>query len=55
MAHQEIIDSALRIIRNKLNEADDTVTISKQELTKISTALAVASVLCRANDERNGR
>ena len=58
MVHQKIIDRAMRIVRYKLDNMDadnETVTISKDELVHISTALAVASILCCANDERNGR
>ena len=58
MIHKTIIDRAARIVRCKLDDAkcdDKPVTISKDELTHISTALAVAALLCRANDERYGR
>lgn len=56
MAHQEIIDRAMRIVRNKLDSVNgDHADISKDELVHIATALAVASILCRANNERNGR
>jgi hypothetical protein len=57
MLHKTIIDRAMRIVRSKLDdvENDESVTIGKDELTNISTALAIASILCRVNDERNDR
>ena len=57
MAHKEVIYKAMRIVRSKLEDVEngDTVVISKDELTNISTALAIASILCRVNDERNDR
>ena len=56
MSHQEIIDRAMHIVRNKLDSADgNDVILSKDELVHISTALAVASMMCRVGDERTGR
>ena len=58
MIHKTIIERAMRIVRCKLDDIDRNdkpVTINKDELTHISTALAVAILLCRTNDERNGR
>ena len=58
MVHKTIIDRAMRIVRSKLDDVeynDKPVTITKDELTHISTALAIATLLCRNNDERNGR
>lgn len=58
MIHKTIIERAMRIVRGKLDIAeyeDKPVTISKDELAHISSALAIASVLCRTNDERNSR
>lgn len=59
MIHKTIIERAMRIVRSKLDNIElrhyETISINKDELLHISTALAVASVLCRTNDERNGR
>lgn len=57
MTNKEIIDRAYRIVRRRLDDMDgyndEWVNISKMELINISTALALASILCRINDERN--
>ena len=57
MRNKEIIDRAARIVSYKLENVQDmnadSIQFSKSELLSISTALALAGVLCRINDRED--
>ena len=57
MSNKEIIDRAARIVLYKLEDIEDLnvdkIDISKSELLSVSTALALAGVLCRINDRED--
>lgn len=59
MTDKEIVERAAKIVRRYLDDAeyadDQCVYVNRADLIQVSTALAVAGVLCLINDEWVGK